>query len=613
LPSGTVTYNFSSGTLTGLDNGWSKDVPAGVDPLYISAATAVGTGSATIGGWATPVLFVSNGIDGTPGTNTATVTLYQTTATSSPPTRPLIPLTYKFSDATIAETLPNNWQRSLPTTGAYRWITTATALGTTATDTILASEWAPVSLLAQDGVNGLRTAIMDMYQWATSAPTTFPSGVSTFTWANGQFTTPPTPNNWYTTPQTPVKGQTLYIARTIYTDSGTSENSLISWAATTATPRSIAGIDGTPGTRTAYLEVYKWSAVAPTSFPQGTSTYTWLNGTFTDANVNTNGWLLVPGASVQGQTLWGISQAYSDTGTSSTSSVTWSSISPYALGYAGIDGTAGKTAANFGIDNAAAIFNKNASNVIAPSAGITLTTSYQNITGTLSYQWQKNGANLAGATSSSYTVPTSDYSSVTSNTYKVTITGTINGVATSLSDTITIPMLIDGGSGPVILLSNENITFGAPNVLYSGINFSNGTCDITAYIGSTQLTYASSGANTFSLTYSSSSATVGAGSNPTSQILRIPAPTGMSAESAAVTISISIRDVSGNTLPLVVKTLRYNLSRAGAVGMSYWLSNTDYLKRSTSLVYNPSAITLNGYSAAGSGSPAAYACRFKIY
>jgi len=613
LPSGTVTYNFSSGTLTGLDNGWSKDVPAGVDPLYISAATAVGTGSATIGGWATPVLFVSNGIDGTPGTNTATVTLYQTTATSSPPTRPLIPLTYKFSDATIAETLPNNWQRSLPTTGAYRWITTATALGTTATDTILASEWAPVSLLAQDGVNGLRTAIMEMYQWATSAPTTFPSGVSTFTWANGQFTTPPTPNNWYTTPQTPVKGQTLYVARTIYTDSGTSENSLISWAATTATPRSIAGIDGTPGTRTAYLEVYKWSAVAPTSFPQGTSTYTWLNGTFTDANVNTNGWLLVPGASVQGQTLWGISQAYSDTGTSSTSSVTWSSISPYALGYAGIDGTAGKTAANFGIDNAAAIFNKNASNVIAPSAGITLTTSYQNITGTLSYQWQKNGANLAGATSSSYTVPTSDYSSVTSNTYKVTITGTINGVATSLSDTITIPMLVDGGSGPVVLLSNENITFGAPNVLYSGIDFSNGTCDITAYIGSTQLTYAASGANTFSLTYTSTYASVGAGSNPVSQILRIPAPTAMSAESAAVTITVTVRDNAGNALPLIVKTLRYNLSRAGAVGMSYWLSNTDYLKRSTSLVYSPSAITLNGYSAAGSGTPAAYACRFKIY
>jgi hypothetical protein len=423
LPSATVNYNFNSGAITGLTNEWAKDVPTGTNPLYIAAATAIGTGSDNILAteWSSPVLFVQN------GTNTATITLYQTTTTATPvPVAPNTALTYTFTDASITETIPNGWKRTLPTTGTYRWMTSATAVNTTTTDSIAASEWSPVSLMGQDGINGSSAAI-------------------------------------------------------------------------------------------------------------------------------------------------------------------------------------------FGIDNAAAVFNKNLSNVIAPSAGITLTTSYQNITGTLSYQWQKNGANLTGATSSSYTVPTSDYSSVTSNTYKVTIIGTINGVATSLSDTITIPMLIDGGSGPVILLSNENITFGAPNVLYSGIDFSNGTCDITAYIGSTQLTYASSGANTFSLTYTSSSATVGTGSNPTSQILRIPAPTGMSAESAAVTISISIRDVSGNTLPLVVKTLRYNLSRAGAVGMSYWLSNTDYLKRSTSLFYSPSAITLNGYSAAGSGTPAAYACRFKIY
>lgn len=615
LPSGVTTYNFNSGTLTGLDNGWTKDVPAGTDPLYMSAATAVGVGTDTIltSEWATPVLFVSNGVNGTPGTNTATVTLYQTTATSAAPVVPNIPLTYKFSDATIAETLPNNWQRSLPTTGAYRWVTTATALGTGATDVIQAGEWAPTSLLAQDGINGLRTAILDMYQWAASPPTLFPSGSSTFTWSTGQFTAPPTTNNWYLTPQAPVKGQTLYVARTIYTDSLTATTTAINWTATTSTARSVAGIDGTPGTRTAYLEVYKWSANAPTTFPQGTSTYTWANGTFTDANVNTNGWLLVPGTSVQGQTLWGISQTYTDTGSSLSSPVTWSSISPYPLGYSGIDGQPGKTASTFGINNAAAVFNKNATNVISPSAGITLTTSYQNITGTLSYQWQKNGTNITGATSSSYTVPTSDYSSATTNTYKVTITGTINGVFGSLTDTITIPMLVDGGSGPVVLLSNDNIIFGAPNVLYSGIDFSNGTCDVTAYIGSTQLTYAASGANTFSLTYSSSSATVGAGSNPTSQILRIPAPTGMSAESATNTITITLRDASGIALPLVVKYLRYNLSRAGAVGMSYWLSNTDYLKRSTSLVYSPAAITLNGYSAAGSTTPAAYPCRFKIY
>jgi hypothetical protein len=418
-----VNYNFNSGVITGLTNGWTKDVPTGTDPLYIAAATAIGTGSDNILAteWSSPVLFVQN------GTNTATITLYQTTTTATPvPVAPNIALTYTFADASIAETIPNGWKRTLPTTGTYRWMTTATAVNTTAIDSIAASEWSAVSLMGQDGINGSSAAI-------------------------------------------------------------------------------------------------------------------------------------------------------------------------------------------FGIDNAAAVFNKNLSNAISPSAGITLTTSYQNITGTLSYQWQKNGANLAGATSSSYTVPTSDYSSVTSNTYKVTITGTINGVSGSLSDNIIIPMLVDGGSSAVVLFSNDNIIFGAPNVLYSGIDFSNGTCDITAYIGSTELTYATSGANTFSLTYTASGATVGAGTNPTTKILRIPAPTAMSVESAVVTVTITPRDSAGNALPLIVRTLRYNLSRAGAVGMSYWLANTDYLKRSPSLVYSPTSITLSGYSATGSGIPAAYPCRFKIY
>jgi predicted phage tail protein len=423
LPSATVNYNFNSGVITGLTNGWAKDVPTGTDPLYIAAATAIGTGSDDIlkTEWSSPILFVQN------GTNTATITLYQTTTTATPvPVAPNIPLTYTFADASIVETIPNGWKRTLPTTGTYRWMTTATAVSTTATDSIAASEWSAVSLMGQDGINGSSAAI-------------------------------------------------------------------------------------------------------------------------------------------------------------------------------------------FGIDNAAAVFNKNLSNVISPSAGITLTTSYQNITGTLSYQWQKNGVNITGATSSSYTVPTSDYSSVTSNNYKVTIIGTINGVSGSLSDNITIPMLVDGGSSAVVLFSNDNIIFGAPNVLYSGIDFSNGTCDITAYIGSTELTYASSGANTFSLTYTASGATVGAGTNPTTKILRIPAPTAMSVESAVVTVTITPRDSAGNALPLIVRTLRYNLSRAGAVGMSYWLANTDYLKRSPSLVYSPTSITLSGYSATGSGIPAAYPCRFKIY
>lgn len=288
-------------------------------------------------------------------------------------------------------------------------------------------------------------------------------------------------------------------------------------------------------------------------------------------------------------------------------------ISKVSDGAQGPKGDQGYSPALFGIDNASAVFRKSSVGVISPTS-LTLTTSFQNITGTPTYQWKKNDVNITGATSSSYSVPTGDYSSVNSNSYTVMVTGTINGTSGTLSDTITIPLLEDGGSGPTVVLSNENITFGAPNTGYTGVNFSNGTCDITAYIGSTQLTYAATGANTFSLTASVTGATVGAGATQTANIFRIPAPTAISAESAVVTLTITIRDSSGNALSsLITKTLRYNLSRAGQDSTSYWLTTTNFLRRSSSLVYTPAALTVSGYRQVGSAAPALYSCRFKIY
>jgi hypothetical protein len=165
LPTARTTYTFSSAVLTGLDNQWGTTIPTGIDPLYVSTATATGSGLTDFidsGEWAAPALLAKNGIDGLPGVgtngvNTATIPLYQTTSTSTPPTKPSVELTYTFSNGSLVVTSsglpPDPWKRSLPTTGAYRWITTATALGTSSTDTILASEWSTVSLLAQDGVS----------------------------------------------------------------------------------------------------------------------------------------------------------------------------------------------------------------------------------------------------------------------------------------------------------------------------------------------------------------------------------------------------------------------------------------------------------------------------
>jgi hypothetical protein len=102
----------------------------------------------------------------------------------------------------------------------------------------------------------------------------------------------------------------------------------------------IVGEDGANGTRTALLEVYRWSAAAPTSFPVGTSVYTWATGNFT-APANLNGWVLLPPAPVPGQTLWACSVRYADTNTTATSNVVWATSTPYAVGSAAGPGTPG--------------------------------------------------------------------------------------------------------------------------------------------------------------------------------------------------------------------------------------------------------------------------------
>jgi hypothetical protein len=204
------------------------------------------------------------------------------------------------------------------------------------------------------GTNGTRTAILEMYQWSVTAPTVFPSGTSTYTWATGQFTEPATPNSWSLTPPAAVLGQTLWICRTVYADSNTTATTNITWNATASYAAGASGTNGangatgssgptgSNGTRTAILELYRWSATVPTTFPSGTSTYTWATGAFTSP-ATLNDWSLLPGASTAGYTLYGCQVIYVDSLTTLTSTVTWNTTTAYAIGAAGVTGPNGST------------------------------------------------------------------------------------------------------------------------------------------------------------------------------------------------------------------------------------------------------------------------------
>lgn len=188
LPSATCTYTFSTANLTGLNNGWTQAVPAtNGNPLYMSAATANGTGlTETIlaAEWAASIILVSDGAGGATGSNTATVFLYQRAA--STPTVPASTTTYTFSTAVLTGTL-GSWTQTVPAGTNPIYITTAAALSTTDTDSILTAEWSTVRILAENGTDGDNNATVHLYQRAASAPSV-PAASTTYTFATGVLT-----------------------------------------------------------------------------------------------------------------------------------------------------------------------------------------------------------------------------------------------------------------------------------------------------------------------------------------------------------------------------------------------------------------------------------------
>lgn len=82
-PSTTATYTFSSGALTGHNNGWGQTVPANDgNPLYVTTATALGTGSTdtiSSGEWSAVRVLAEDGADGATGVSTRIV--FQRSAT----------------------------------------------------------------------------------------------------------------------------------------------------------------------------------------------------------------------------------------------------------------------------------------------------------------------------------------------------------------------------------------------------------------------------------------------------------------------------------------------------------------------------------------------------
>lgn len=182
-PGQQTTYDFSTHTLTGLDNGWTSNIPDGSDQIWIIAASASALTTSNLdtiaaNEWSDPVRWSSNSI------NSATLYLFQRTNDSTPPSLPSQAVTYSFESGALTG-VNNGWETTLPPAGGgFRWMTMATVLSTESSDVIQPGEWATAALLAQDGGNNAT-----VYIFATSdteAPPTLPSQVATYNFTTGE-------------------------------------------------------------------------------------------------------------------------------------------------------------------------------------------------------------------------------------------------------------------------------------------------------------------------------------------------------------------------------------------------------------------------------------------
>lgn len=158
-PSSTLTYTFATGTLSGTLGNWTQTIPASDgNPCFVIQATAVSasaTDTIASSEWSNIVELVSDGQDGSPGTNglnNAIVYLYKRSS-SAATIDWTNTLTYNFENKALTST-PTGWSETIPSGTNPIYVTAASASSNTSTDTIAYTEWATPVILAQNGANG---------------------------------------------------------------------------------------------------------------------------------------------------------------------------------------------------------------------------------------------------------------------------------------------------------------------------------------------------------------------------------------------------------------------------------------------------------------------------
>lgn len=198
---------------------------------------------------------------------------------------------------------------------------------------------------SEPGSPGLSQAIVELYQWGSSAQPGNPSGTSTWTWATGANSAYSGGNGWLvavaSNPGT--VGARLWVARKAASAPVGTATTVVDWTGGFSVfafgvngDAGPTGPAGPAGIKAATPTVWRWDASIPTI--TGTGTYTWASA---DPGLVPSGWTFAAGTGSPGQTLYGASVQLVDAAGAATTAINWATASITARGYAGTNGSTG--------------------------------------------------------------------------------------------------------------------------------------------------------------------------------------------------------------------------------------------------------------------------------
>ena len=385
LFSGTFTYTFATGVLSGGTlNGWSQTPPsiAAGEFLFLSLATASSTSatdSIPYTEFSTPEVISGTGTNGTNGSNTAIVSLFnKNTSAVTPPTTFSGTFTYTFSTAVLSGGTLNGWSQSAPTltSGEYLWQRQATAFSSAATDTIAATEFSSAVVVGAAGATGATGGSGDsvdiVFKRSATQPATPSPSIGT-------------PATWYSDVNS-VPAGTDPIWSSVGTNTGTGTN--YTWQ----TPLLVEGQNGTDGLSVAEVLIYIRATSTPTT-PTGGS-YNFTTQTLTAPS----GWFsYVPTGTDPVYTSRSVASIQGTTGTDST--LTWST--PTLSFQNGATGSSG--------DSVDIIFKRSATQPTTPSPSVsTPATWYSDVNSVPAGSdpiWSSVGTNTGTGTNYTWQTP----------------------------------------------------------------------------------------------------------------------------------------------------------------------------------------------------------------